>query len=173
MSDIQKYMAGQNLTPKQKKEYLLKKYIKRDNADISEIKKFALYFTPSKLTEEDILNNSRIPQPRIICVCSSLEECQKEISWRYTFHKYGDTEIALKHDTKRFGTFFDETQHKDSHSREVQHQFDDRNPVGGFIDNSQTTQEDADGFRSLASYSNIVIDYAGSYYIQEIYVIQD
>ena len=173
MSDIQKYMAGQNLTPKQKKEYLLKKYIKRDNADIDTVKRWAVYYTPSKLTEEDILNNSRIPQPRIICVTGTEAEARAEISWRLTFHLYNDTEIALKHDSKRFGTFFDETQHKDSHGREIQHQFDDRNPVGGFIDNSLTTQEDADGFRSLASYSNIVIDYAGTYYIQEIYVIQD
>ena len=158
-----------NLTPQQKKEYLFNKYVKRDYKieDLEQCKKFAVYFTP---------NVEQVKDWTLLCVCSSNEEALKEILWRKKFHETNDGDLVLDNDD-RFTTFRDET--KNVNQRGLTHEPGqelmniDYNSAGGMLQviaNSNVPQNNS-GFKGMAYYTNLEMDYKGHYKIETIYEV--
>ena len=91
-----------NLTPQEKKQYLLQKYSKRDYgniADLDKCKKFAVYFNPSI---------DKIKEWTLVSVNDSLEEAKKSILWKQQYMNTKDGDLVLDHDPNFF-TWRDET----------------------------------------------------------------
>lgn len=160
-----------NLTPFEKKQYLLNKYVKRDyNAeDIEVCKKYAVYFNPSI---------EKIKDWEMICVCSSLQEAKQQIAWRMHYMKTNDGDLVLDNDSK-FSTWRDETKNVNAKGlvyeptdKDISFNYNSSGNMLQVIANSAPTAPNSTGFKGLASYSNIEIgNYSGFYEIKEMYLI--
>lgn len=159
----------QNLTPQQKKEYLLAKYTKRDYNITDLSPKYAVYFNPSI---------EKLNEWKFVCACNSKEEAQKEILWRKNYMKYGDGDLVLDNDPN-FSTWRDET--KNVNQQGLVHEpgqelmnidYNSAKNMFQVIANSAPQVPDKNGFRGMAYYSGIEIgNYEGFYKIEEIYEI--
>ena len=160
---------NQSLTPQEKKEYLLKKYAKRDLAAVELSPKYALYFNPSI----EKTNNWNF-----VCATNTLEEAKAEILWRKNYEMYGDTELVIDHD-HRFKSWKDETKNTDSQGLTYE-------PTDALMNLNYSVQGNAlqviaanssevpekNGFKGLCHYVGMEItDYKGFYKIVEFYEI--
>jgi len=159
-----------NLTPQQKKQYLMTKYVKRDykTEDIEESKKYVVYFNPSI---------EKTKEWTMICVCSTLDEAKKEIMWRKNYHKTGDGDLVVDND-KRFSTFRDETKNVDNQGAAIepgqelmQLNYNSSTPMLQVIANTPPEAQAKNGFKGIGYYANIETEYHGFYKIEEIYEI--
>lgn len=159
MSELQK------MTPNDRKEYLLKKYVKRDYEITDLIPKYAVFWQPQTQA-----NNTWV----LISVCNTKEEALKEILWRKKFHETNDGDLVLDND-KRFSTFRDETQNRNEHGvvYEPTQRDIDLNYGGGsmlqVLASSAPETTNKNGFKGLAYYTNMELDYSGYYKIDEVY----
>ncbi len=159
------------LTPYEKKQYFLNKYVKRDyNAeDIEECKKYVVYFNPSI---------EKIKEWEMVCVCSSLQEAKQQIAWRMHYMKTNDGDIVLDND-KRFNTWRDETKNVNEKGlvyeptdKDMSHNYNSTGNMLQVIANSAPQVPNTNGFRGIAYYSAIEIgNYNGFYEIKEVYSI--
>jgi hypothetical protein len=162
------------LTPQQKKDYLLKKYTKRDYDnldDLNESEKFVVYYCP---------NLQLVKEWTIVCICDTEIEAKKEILWRKHYVKFKDGELITKHD-KRFATFHDETKNVDANGNtyEPTNQLMLGNYGGDNLFQviaSETTPapNPNTGFRGLGHYTRLSIgDYDGFYKIEKMYDVHE
>lgn len=159
-----------NLTPQEKRQYLMNKYVKRDYKieDLEQSRKFAVYFTP---------NVELVKDWTLLCVCSTNEEALKEILWRKKFHETNDGDLVLDNDD-RFTTFRDETKNTNKQGLTYEPGQElmniDYNSSGNMlqvISNSQPPQQSNNGFKGMAYYTNLETDYKGHYKIEIIYEV--
>jgi hypothetical protein len=163
----------QQLTPQQKKQYLMNKYVKRDYKveDIESIKKYAVYFCP---------NLQLVKEWTLICVTNTRKESENEIAWRMHYINHKDADLVVDND-KNFSTWRDETKNVNSQGvtyepGEELMKIDYNTPGNVFqvIANSAPVQQNNNGFKGLASYVGIEIgNYHGFYEIREIYEITE
>jgi hypothetical protein len=162
-------MNSSNLTPQQKKEYLLNRYVKRDYSidDIESSKKYAVYFCP---------NIELVKEWKLVHICSSLPEAKQQIAWRKQYSDTNDGDLVIDND-KRFETWRDETKNVDNNGNYLAPT--DAHFLGNYdggnmlqvIANS-TPAQSTNGFKGLAHYSGIEIgNYKGFYKIEELYEI--
>jgi len=158
-----------NLTPQQKKEYLLQKYVKREYKveDIDACKKYVVYFNPSI---------EKVKEWQMICVTSSLEEARKEIAWKLHSTKFNDMDIVLDHD-KNFSTYRNELLNVNEQGlvyeptdKDITHDYNSSGNMLQVIANSAPPANN-NAYRGLAYYTNFSIDYKGFYKIEEIFEI--
>jgi hypothetical protein len=170
-------MLPKKSSKERKKQYLIDKYVKRDKMDVNDLKKFGVFWRPM---------GHDIEKWKLIAVCGTHEEAKEEIRWRAEFHKTNDGDLVLDND-KRFETFRDETKNIDKSGKTIEpedikadehgnvidmgHMLDtDAAPAGtSFNDALASTKVTEDGFRSMAYYQNIELEYRGYYKIDEIY----
>jgi len=159
-----------NLTPQEKRQYLLAKYNKRDYniSDVELCKKYAVY-----------LNRAidKLKDWTLVCVCDNEEQAKKEILWRKKYHETNDGDLVLDND-KRFETFRDETKNVDQNGNTYEPGSElmkiDYNRGGNMLEvlaNSANALPAANGFRGIAHYSGIELDYVGFYKIDVIYEV--
>lgn len=155
-----------NLTPQQKKEYLLAKYTKRDYVITDLVPKYAVFWQPQTQATNTWA---------LICVCGTKEEALKEILWRKKFHETNDGDLVLDND-KRFETFRDETQNKNQYGlvyepgeKEMQIDYNISSSMLQVIASSAPQASSQTGFRGMAYYTNMELDYTGYYKIDEVY----
>ena len=159
-----------NLTPQEKKNYLLAKYTKRDYKVEELSPKYAVYFNPSI---------EKTKEWSLICVCSTNDEAKAEILWRTKFHETGDGDLILDNDV-RFKTFRDETKNVDP--RGVTYEpgqelmtinYDTPGNALQVIANAgDSIQKSGSGFKGLCHYTQFDFnEYKGFYKIVEIYEV--
>jgi hypothetical protein len=154
-----------DLTPQQKKQYLLQKYVKRDYKVDDLIPKYAVFWQPQTQATNTWA---------LICVCTTKEEALKEILWRKKFHETNDGDLVLDND-KRFETFRDETQNVNEYG--LVHEPSDKDMLANYggghmlqvIASSAPQASSQTGFRGMAYYTNMELDYTGYYKIDEVY----
>jgi len=155
------------LTPQEKKQYLLNKYIKRDYKVEDLIPKYAVFWQPQTQATNTWA---------LICVCGTKEEALKEILWRKKFHETNDGDLVLNND-KRFETFRNETKNTNEHG--LVYEPDQSNMLQNYgggnmfqvIASSAPQTSNQNGFRGLAYYTNMELDYTGYYKIDEVYEV--
>lgn len=154
------------LTPQEKKQYLLAKYTKRDYKIEDLVPKYAVFWQPQTQATNTWA---------LICVCGTKEEALKEILWRKKFHETNDGDLVLDND-KRFETFRDETQHVDEQGLTYEPSQQDISLNYGapghmlqVIASSAPQASNQTGFRGMAYYTNMELDYTGYYKIDEVY----
>lgn len=157
-----------NLTPFEKKQYILNKYVKRDYKpdDINECKKYVVYFNV------DISTTNKWD---VIAVCSTMDEARQEIAWRHQYMKTNDGDLILDND-KQFETFRDETKNTDQQGvtyepgqELMQINYTSSKNALQVLANSNTEQSKT-GFKGLAYYTGIAVgNYEGYYKIEECY----
>lgn len=160
-----------NLTPYEKKQYLMQKYVKRDYKveDIESCKQFALYFNPAI---------DKIKEWTFMCVCNTIEECKQQILWRKKYMETNDGDLVIDND-KNFSTWRDETKNVDHNGNTYEPGQElmniDYNTSGNMLQviaNSAPQVPQQNGFKGTAHYLNIEIgNYEGYYKIEEIYKI--
>jgi hypothetical protein len=155
-----------NLTPQEKRQYLLAKYTKRDYKIEDLIPKFAVFWQPQTQATNTWA---------LISVCNTKEEALKEILWRKKFHETNDGDLVLDND-KRFETFRDETLNKDQYGlvheptqREMNLDYGAAGNMLQVIASSAPQASTQTGFRGMAYYTNMELDYTGYYKIDEVY----
>lgn len=157
------------LTPQEKKQYLLNKYVKRDYKVEDLVPKYAVYFNPAI---------DKINEWTLVCVTSTKEEALQNILWRRAYTEHGDTEIVIENDP-RFSTWHNELLNVDQNGNPYEPGEElmkiDYNSPGNMIQviaNSTPTQQNSTGFRGIGYYaSQEISDYHGTYKIEEIYQI--
>lgn len=157
------------LTPQEKKQYLLNKYVKRDYKITDLVPKYALYFNPCI---------EQVKDWALICICDDLIQCKKEILWRRAYTEHGDTEVVIDNDS-RFSTWHNELLNVDQNGNPYEPGEElmkiDYNSPGNMIQviaNSTPAQQNSTGFRGIGYYASQEIpDYHGTYKIEEIYQI--
>ena len=157
------------LTPQEKKQYLLAKYTKRDYKIDDLIPKYAVFWQPATQG-----TNTWV----LICVCGTKEDALNEILWRKKYHETWDGDLVLDND-KRFETFRDETKHVDhnGNSYEPGDEMMNINYSGSgtmldIIASSASQASNQTGFRGIAFYTNMELDYTGYYKIDEVYHVE-
>jgi len=158
-----------NLTPQEKKNYLLAKYTKRDYSVNDLVPKFAVFWQPQTQATNTWA---------LICVCGTKEEALKEILWRKKFHETNDADLVLDND-KRFETWRDETKNVDEHGNPYEPGQElmniNYNAPGNMLQviaSSAPQASSANGFRGMAYYTNMELDYTGYYKIDEVYDVE-
>lgn len=158
-------MLPQNrLSKEEKKNYLLNKYVKRDKLKIEEFKKFGVFWRPKE---------KNIEKWKLISICDSKEEALEEIRWRMEYHQTNDGDLVLDND-KRFNTFRDETKNTNEFGETIEPEDKDLvdaqeiNHSSSLMENLPASQS---GFKSMAFYQNIELNYVGYYKIDEMYEI--
>ncbi len=157
----------QALTPQEKKQYLLQKYVKRDYS-VTDLKpKYAVYFNPSI---------EKLDSWKLVCVCDDENQALKEILWRKKFHETNDGDLVLDHD-KRFETFRDETKHVDENGRSYEPgqelmnlDYTSKGDMMSMIA-KPTQDQNLTNFRGIGYYSQFELDYKGFYEIKKIFEI--
>ena len=158
-------MLPQKLSKEEKKELMLSKYVKREEFNIEDIKKFGVFWRPQ---------NQPTFQWNLICKCDSEQECLEEIRWRYEFHKTNDTDIVIDHD-ERFSTFRDETKNVDEKGNYI-HPTDedlvntDNIPQGASF--MESLPKPTGKFKTFSYYAGIELDYKGEFTILPVYEIE-
>lgn len=157
------------LTPQEKRQYLLAKYTKRDYKIEDLSPKFAVFWQPQTQATNTWA---------LISVCSTREEALKEILWRKKFHETNDADLVLDHD-KRFETWRDETQNKNEYGLTIEPTNQDMqinyNAPGNMLQviaSSAPQAANQTGFRGIAYYTNMELDYTGYYKIDEVYEVE-
>lgn len=158
-----------NLTPAEKRQYLMNKYVKRDYK-IEDLKpKYAVYFNPSI---------EKIKEWTLVCVTDTHQESLHEIFWRKMATVHNDNELIIQND-KKFSTYYDETKNVDSNGiviepgdelMNIDYSQQNTNMLQ-IIANSAPTVPSKNGFRGLGYYANISTEYTGIYKIEEFYEI--
>ena len=153
------------LTPQEKKQYLLNKYVKRDYNVEDLIPKFAVFWQPQTQATNTWA---------LICVCSTKNEALQEILWRKKFHETNDGDLVLDNDG-RFKTFRDETKNVNEYGLTYEPILNDINLNYGAGEMLQVMASSApqassqSGFKGLCYYTNMELDYHGYYKIDEVY----
>ena len=158
-----------NLTPQEKKQYLLAKYAKRDYKTEDLSPRFAVYFNPSI---------EKIKDWTLVCVCDTLLECKQQILWRKKYMEFGDSDLVIDND-ERFKTFRDETKHVDVYGKTYEPGQElmkiDYTAPGDMLQviaNSTPKVPNKNGFLGLAHYAGIEIgNYQGFYKIEEFHEV--
>ena len=162
---------NQALTPQQKKQYLMNKYVKRDYKveDVELIKKYVLYFCPSL---------ELVKEWTMVCVCDDLRSAQLEILWRQKFHETGDGDLVVDNDP-RFSTFRDETKNTDFQGQTIEPgqelmniNYSNQGNMLQVIANSPVPANNNTSYKGLAYYAKQETEYQGFYEIREIYEIK-
>jgi hypothetical protein len=153
------------LTPQEKKQYLLNKYVKRNYKVEDLVPKYAVFWQPQTQATNTWA---------LICVCNTKEEALKEILWRKKFHETNDGDLVLDNDA-RFETFRDETQNVNEQGltyeptqRDISLNYGASN-ILQVIASSAPQASNQTGFRGMAYYTNMELDYTGYYKIDEVY----
>lgn len=157
-------LPSKNLSKEEKKELMLRKYVKRDPMDIEEIKKFGVFWRPA---------NGDVMAWKLICITETLEEARHEIEWRYNFVKFNDGDIVLDND-KRFSTFRNELENKDSKGETIEPTDEDMVNTDLIPDNASLIEAlpiSTTKFKSFSYYSQIPLEYKGLYKIEELFDI--
>ena len=157
-----------NLTPYEKRQYLLNKYVKRDYKIEDLSPKFIVYYNPAI---------DKIKEWKMISVCSTREEALKEILWRKKYIECGDGDLILDND-ERFKTFRDETLNVDANGNVYEPGQELMNidySAGNTLEviaNSLPVQQSATGFKGMGYYTQFDLnEYKGFYKIEEIYEV--
>lgn len=157
------------LTPQEKKQYLLNKYVKRDYKVEDLVPKYAVYFNPAI---------DKINEWTLVCVCNDKNQALGEILWRKKYMEYGDGDLIIDNDPQ-FKTWRNELTNIDPSTGQPYEPGEslmkvDYNSSGNMmqvISNSLPEQQ-KNGYRGLVHYTGIEIgNYEGSYKIEEIYEI--
>lgn len=166
MNDLIPQEGNRPLTPQEKRQYLLNKYVKRDYKVDDLIPKFAVFWQPQTQATNTWA---------LVCVCSTKDEALKEILWRKKFHETNDGDLVLDND-KRFETFRDETKNKNEYGLVHEPGIQDMNinyagagSMLQIIASSAPQASSQTGFRGMAYYTNMELDYCGYYKIDEVY----
>lgn len=148
-----------------KKDYLLAKYSKRDYKIEDLSPKFAVMFNPDIKSIKDWT---------LVSICDNKEQALYEILWRKKFVETNDGDLVVDNDD-RFNTWRDETKNRNSQGlvyeptqRDMNFDYNKNTPMLQIIASSPQNNE---GFRGMAYYTNIELDYNGFYKIEEIYQI--
>lgn len=157
------------LTPQEKKQYLLNKYVKRDYKVEDLVPKYAVFWQPQTQATNTWA---------LICVCNTKEEALKEILWRKKFHETNDGDLVLDNDA-RFETFRDETKNVDASGNTYEPgqelmnmDYNISNNMLQVIASSAPQASNQTGFRGMAYYTNMELDYTGYYKIDEVYDVK-
>jgi len=161
------------LTPQQKKNYLLNKYVKRDYKieDIELCKKYAVYFNPSI---------EKVKEWTFVCATDTLEQAKFEILFRKKHEETGDGDLVVDNDP-RFSSWRNELKNINPETNQPYEPGQelmklDYNSSGNMLQviaNSTPEQQSKNGFRGTGYYlqNSMTIDYKGFYKIVEIYEI--
>jgi hypothetical protein len=157
-------LPQKKLTKEEKKELMLNKYVKREELDIEDIKKYGVFWHPA---------GSDVFSWVLICKCQTEQECLSEIKWRYNFNKTDKTDIALENDP-RFSTFYDETKNKDSNGKTIEPTDADMvNPEnispGSLV---ESLPKPTGKFKTFSYYAGIELNYKGEFTILPVYEIE-
>ncbi len=157
------------LTKEEKKQLLLAKF-KPKRIELDDIKKYGVFWRPA------MQNNF---QWNLVTKCNTEEEALAEIKWRADFHLNGDMGAVIKND-KRFRTYEDETMNIDENGKVYEPDASDMSSPSSlanltnkksFYEGMPAKQED-NGFRSLAYYSGLELEYKGEFTIMPIWEIE-
>ena len=157
------------LTKEEKKQLLLAKF-KPKRITLDDIKKFGVFWRPAM--QNDF-------QWNLVTKCNSEEEALAEIRWRADFHLNGNIGTVIDNDS-RFKTFKDETLNVDENSKVYEPDASDMSSPSSlanvhsketFYEGMPAKQED-NGFRSLAYYSGLELEYKGEFTIMSIWEIE-
>ena len=155
-------LPNKNASKEEKKKYLMEKFVEKKKFSLDDIKRYAVFWRPVDKEAE---------KWKLITVCDTPEEAKEEVFWRAEFHKTNNGDMVLDHDS-RFETFRDETQHKDKNGKTYEpgkEHMVDMDKISPYDSMLQALPEHKGGFRSMAHYSNIELNYKGYYKIDEIY----
>lgn len=157
------------LTPQEKKQYLLNKYVKRDYKITDLVPKYAVYFNPAI---------DKINEWTLVCVCNDKNQALGEILWRKKFHETSDGELVIDNDPN-FKTFKNELLNINSETGQPYEPGEelmkiDYNSSGNMLQviANSPPPNPSTGFKSMAFYTQFDLDYKGYYKIEEIYIVQ-
>jgi hypothetical protein len=161
-------LSQRPLTPQEKKQYLLNKYVKRDYKVEDLVPKYAVYFCP---------NLELIKEWTLVCVCDTLEQAKFEILWKKKFHETSDSELVIDNDPN-FKTFKNELLNINSETGQPYEPGEelmkiDYNSSGNMLQviANSPPPNPSTGFKSMAFYTQFNLDYKGYYKIEEIFEI--
>lgn len=168
MNDLTPQEGNRSLTPQEKRQYLLNKYVKRDYKvdDLNNCKKYAVYFNPAI---------DRVKEWTLVCVCNNEQEALKEILWRKKYHETGDGDLVLDNDD-RFKTWRDETKNVDIYGRTIEPGQElmniNYNESGGMLQVIATNNNPNSSFKGFAYYTQFDLnEYRGFYKIEQFFEV--
>ena len=158
-----------NLTPYEKKQYLLNKYVKRDYKTEDLVPKYAVYFNPS-IEKLDVW--------KLISVNDTIEQAKFEILFRKKYLETGDGELVTKNDPN-FKTWHNELLNVDANGNPFEPGEElmkiNYNAPGNMLQviaGSTPQVPSNNGFKGFAHYAQFDLnEYKGFYEIRTIYEV--
>jgi len=158
-----------NLTPYEKKQYLLQKYVKRDYVVTDLVPKFVVYYNPSI---------EKLDTWKMICVCDTRNEALQHILWKKKYMETGDGDLVVENDP-RFRTWKNELLNTNEQGlvheptqKDITHDYNAPGNMLQVIANSAPQTPNTNGFKGLAHYTQFDLnEYKGFYKIEEVYEV--